>query len=272
MIESSDIWRRHDRLTAFLKAFSLHATHCNSAEAANLLIIDANRSGGPTHLLYRTQSSATLPDGAILCAASKVDFGGSANPLVCALPGELCISLADEPHFFGLSELIVAEMGVNRCGGGTVQARLCEVIVVFAIRKAIAIGTVDAGLLAGLAHPKLHQSLVAMHDDPMRNWLITDLAAIAGMSRGQFIALFKRTVGQSPGSYLNGWRLVLGRAELRTGRSVKAVADVVGFGSAAAFSRAFSRKFGHSPVQDKGAPTDKSSPRDYASNRQFRAE
>lgn len=48
---------------------------------------------------------------------------------------------------------MVAEVEVARCGGGTIEARLCEIIVVLAIRKAIAIGTVDAGLLAGLAHP-----------------------------------------------------------------------------------------------------------------------
>jgi AraC-like DNA-binding protein len=251
MIESLKIERRHDRLTAFLKAFSLSTIRCDSAKAANLLIIDADRSGGPTHLLYRARSTAALPDGAILCAASKVDFGGSANPLVCALPDELRITLADEPQFLGLSELLIAETDAPRCGGGTIQTRLCEVIVVLAIRKAIAVGTVDAGLLAGLAHPKLHMSLVAMHDDPTLNWRIVDLAAVAGMSRGQFIATFKQTVGQSPGSYLNGWRLSLGRVALRSGRSVKSVADAVGFGSAAAFSRAFSRRFGYSPAQAK---------------------
>ncbi len=251
MIESSRIPGKHDRLTAFLKAFALSATHCDSAEAANLLIVDADWSGRPTHLLYRARATAALPDGMTLCAAAKVDFGGSSNPLVGALPEELCFALSDEPQLLGLSELIVAEVQVARCGGGTIQARLCEIVVVLAIRKAIAIGTVNAGLLAGLAHPKLHASLVAMHDDPMRNWQIVDLAAIAGMSRGPFIAAFKQTIGQPPGAYLNGWRLALGRAELHAGRSVKWVAPRVGYGSAAAFSRAFSRKFGYPPIQSK---------------------
>lgn len=244
MTESSNTDQKHDRLTAFLKAFQLGALRRDSAEAANLLIVDTHGAGAPTHLLYRARSTASLPDGAAMCAGAAVDFGGSANPLIGALPDELWFSLADEPKLGGLCELMVAEVEVARCGGGTIEERLCEIIVVLAIRKAIAIGTVDAGLLAGLAHPQLHPSLVAIHDNPARNWQIADLAAIAGMSRGQFISTFTQIVDQPPIAYLNGWRLALGRAKLRAGRSVKSVAAEVGFGSAAAFSRAYSRKFG----------------------------
>lgn len=251
MTESLNIPRRYDRLTAFLQAFPLRVVHCDSAEPANLLIIDENSSGGPTHLLYRARSSGGLPAGAKLCAAARVDFGGSANPLVGALPDELSFSLAEMPNLSGLAELIVDELAGNRCGGGTVRTHLCEIVVVLAIRQAIARGTVDAGLLAGLAHPRLHISLVAMHDDPARKWQIPDLSAIAGMSRAQFIEVFKTTVGESPGAYLTSWRLALGAAKLRSGRSVKSVAAMVGFGSAEAFSRAFLRKFGYSPGKCK---------------------
>lgn len=251
MIESLNISPSHDRLTAFLQAFQLRAVHCDSAESANLLIIDLNSSGKPTHLLYHVRSSLGLPIGARLCTAARVDFGGSDNPLVGALPEELYISMTEMPQLLGLIELIVAEMEVARCGGGSVRTRLCEIVVVLAIRRAIAIGTVDAGLLAGLAHPKLHMSLVAMHDNPALNWNVPDLSAIAGMSRAQFIEVFKKTVGQSPGAYLTSWRLALGKAKLQSGHSVKSVAAMVGFGSAAAFSRAFLRKFGHSPNQSK---------------------
>lgn len=251
MTESLNFSLRHDRLTAFLQAFQLRTMHCDSADPANLLIIDINSSGSPTHLLYRTRKSFRLPAGATLCAAARVDFGGSNNPLVGALPDELCFSMIEMPQLQGLADLIVAENEVARCGGNSVLTRLCEVVVVLAIRRAIAIGTVDAGLLAGLAHPKLHMSLVAMHDKPALNWSIPDLSAIAGMSRAQFIEVFKKTIGQSPGAYLTGWRLALGRAKLQSGHSVKSVAAMVGFGSAAAFSRAFSRKFGHPPGESK---------------------
>jgi AraC-like DNA-binding protein len=251
MIEKPIFHLKHDRLSAFLKAFTLSTMHCESAQASNLLIIDAHRAGHPTHLLYRARSSEALSEGVRLCAAAKVNFGGSANPLIGALPSEVCISLADEPHLLGLGELIAAEVETARCGGSSIHARLCEVFVVLAIRRAIAMGAVHAGLLAGLAHPKLYVSLIAMHDEPARHWQIADLAAIADMSRGQFTIVFKQIVGQTPGAYLNSWRLILGRAELGSGQSVKSVAATVGFGSAAAFSRAFARKFGHSPSQTR---------------------
>lgn len=255
MTESLNNSERYDRLTAFLQAFPLRAEQCDSADSANLLIVDVRRAGGPTHLLYRARTSAGLPVGATVCAAARIDFGGSANPLVGALPDELCFSLAETPQLSSLAELIVDELDVTRCGGATVRSRLCEIIVVLAIRRAIATGTVDAGLLAGLAHPKLHRSLVAMHDDPARKWQVPDLSSIAGLSRAQFIEVFKKTVGQSPGAYLTHWRLALGAARLRAGHSVKAVAAQVGFGSAAAFSRAFLRRFGYSPggIKPQGA-------------------
>ena len=237
----------HDRLTAFLKAFPLVAMHCDGAESANLLIINAGSSDEPTHILYRARTSGKLPAEVKLCAAARIDFGGTDNPLVGALPDELCISTADVPQLLGLSQLLVTEIDTVRCGGGTIRAHLCEIVVVLAIRQAIATGTVDGGLLAGLAHPKLYLSLVAMHDKPEQNWKISDLSAIAGLSRAQYIEVFRKTVGQTPGGYLTSWRLSLGRARLRAGYSVKTVAAMVGFGSAAAFSRAFSRKFGHSP-------------------------
>jgi AraC-like DNA-binding protein len=52
-------------------------------------------------------------------------------------------------------------------------------------------------------------------------------------------------------SYLTRWRVHLGQRELRRGNAkVKAVARRVGFSSAEAFSRAYQREFGRSPVDE----------------------
>lgn len=74
------------------------------------------------------------------------------------------------------------------------------------------------------------------------------------MSRGHFITRFRAIVGQTPTAYLTGWRLLLGQQSLLADASVKAVAYRTGFGSAAAFSRAFSRQFGYAPKTVRERP------------------
>ncbi|RFB78480.1 helix-turn-helix transcriptional regulator [Methylovirgula sp. 4M-Z18] len=251
MIENSISKEKHDRLFAFLRAFPLVARPCPTADAANLLIVAAGEGKGPTHAIYRPRAGIVVPamPDARSLAASSLEFGGNKNPLVGVLPSEIVFALKDDPQLRVLAELIVAEEAVSQCGGGSVRARLSEIVVVYAIRRAIADKTVKAGLMAGLAHPELHPCLVAMHDDPARAWRIEDLTGIAGMTRGRFIRTFTETVGQSPGNYLTIWRLTLAQISLKAGKSVKVVAADVGFGSAAAFSRAFSRHFQISPSQ-----------------------
>ncbi|WP_231906302.1 helix-turn-helix transcriptional regulator [Cupriavidus gilardii] len=262
MIEMPVREAKHDRLAAFLRAFGLRAVAGADAgrggTLARLYVMgDADDADGgigvPTHLVFRASGGTPChTDGAVLAAAA-VDFGGATNPLVGALPDELVFPLAERPEMRGLAELFVAEVEDCRCGSPTVKDRLCEIIVVLAVRRAIAMGTVNAGLLAGLAHPRLHPCLVAMHDEPARQWRTDDLARIAGMSRSHFVAQFARTVGTTPADYLTSWRLAFGRAQLALGHSVKAVASRAGFGSAAAFSRAFSRQYGYAPVTVKAS-------------------
>lgn len=247
MIETPESTRSHDRLTAFLQAFGLSARAGGADGAAANLFVLGDRAGEASRLVFRCRGgNAGLHPGDILASAC-IDFGGQANPLVGALPDTLAFALDEQPQLRALAELLVAEGEVSRCGGSAVRDRLCEVIVVLAVRRAIAAGTVNAGLLAGLAHAELHRCLVAVHEAPARPWRVEQLAAIAGLSRGHFAATFTHVVGMTPAAYVTSWRLALGRSRLRGGRSVKAVAASVGFGSQEAFSRAFSRAYGYPP-------------------------
>ena len=106
---------------------------------------------------------------------------------------------------------------------------------------------IQAGLMTGLADPRLARALVAMHQTPGAPWSLADLAGHAGMSRSAFAAAFKDAVGQPPADYLADWRLALAQSRLRDGRPVKAIAAELGYANASALSRAFSRKLGASP-------------------------
>jgi AraC-like DNA-binding protein len=254
MIEKTKIDRKYDRLTAFLSAYELRvdllAPGADMAGAALVITLDPDDETARS-LALSLQGGAPLAGAAGV--AARVSFGGAVNPLLAALPGRLDIALDDEADLRAVAQLFVAEAQRPCCGGATVRSRLGEVIVLLAIRRAIASGGVGPGLLAGLAHPMLHRSLVAMHDDPARAWTVAELAALAEMSRGHFITRFRAVVGQTPSAYLTGWRLTLGQQALLSEASVKTAAFRTGFGSAAAFSRAFTRRFGYAPKTVRAA-------------------
>lgn len=107
---------------------------------------------------------------------------------------------------------------------------------------------VDGGLMAGLADPRLHKALAAVHAEPSRAWTLVSMAAKAGMSRARFAAHFVQCVGVPPGEYLTGWRLGLARTLLRRGLPVKQVAAEVGYASASALGRVFAQRLGSSPM------------------------
>lgn len=111
----------------------------------------------------------------------------------------------------------------------------------------MASGTVETGVLAGLADPRLAKALTALHEAPRRAWSLEDLADAAGMSRTRFAAHFRAVVGKTPMDYLTGWRMTLARQLLAKGKPVKSVAAQVGYDSAAAFSRVFARVTGRPP-------------------------
>ena len=73
------------------------------------------------------------------------------------------------------------------------------------------------------------------------------MAAQAGMSRSVFAATFKDQVGETPADYLLRWRVSVAQTLLRSGQSIKAAANALGYASASSFSRAFAQTTGVSP-------------------------
>lgn len=179
--------------------------------------------------------------------AARITISGIGRQLINALPDCISVPLAEEPYLNAVVAPLIEEVTQPRCGGQAVFQRLCEVVVIRLLRHAMEEGKADTGLLNGLAHPRIAAALVAIHEAPGESWTLEKLAMAAGMSRTQFAVTFKDLVGITPMGYLSNWRLDIARAELEAGRQVKAVATLCGFASPAAFSRAFSRRFGHSP-------------------------
>lgn len=88
-----------------------------------------------------------------------------------------------------------------------------------------------------------------MHEQPGQPWSLERLARQAGMSRSAFSAHFNAVVGHTPADHLADWRLTLAQAALRRGRSIKPIAQELGYASASALSRVFTQRVGVSPRQ-----------------------
>jgi len=102
--------------------------------------------------------------------------------------------------------------------------------------------------VAGLADPSLWRALRAMLDDPAAPHGVDSLAEIAGMSRSRFAERFQATYGQGAVGFLRELRMARAAQMLSKGREpVKRVAQMVGFSSRSAFTRAFVEAWGQSP-------------------------
>ena len=205
----------------------------------------------PRPLPHRFVTDAS--DGADLTCAHLRFEGGSAHPVASALPPFVCLPLAQVQGSGEVLALIFEEAFAQRCGRRALLDRLFEVLLIQVLRHLMDNGQAQIGMLAGLAHPRLRLALVAMHERPGEAWSLDALAAQAGMSRSVFANAFRDAVGCTPGNYLQRWRVTLVQQALRQGRSLKRIADEVGYASESALSRSFKASCGVSPREWKQA-------------------
>jgi AraC-like DNA-binding protein len=178
----------------------------------------------------------------------RLAFGSpDANLLVSLLPR--LIHVRGEQRLAALVNFVRGEAQHDRPARDMVLQRLLEVLLIEALRSSPR-NDVSSGLMRGLADDRLAVAIRRMHADPRQHWTVEQLASEAGLSRSVFFERFKRLVGVAPMEYLSDWRIALAKKLLRGGDGgLQAVADRVGYGSASAFSVAFTRNVGMPPMQ-----------------------
>jgi AraC-like DNA-binding protein len=148
-------------------------------------------------------------------------------------------------------EQLALELKQGSPGGALMADHLAQIMLLQVLRLWLASGK-QSGWLGALADQRLTRALGAMHTEPERRWTLAELAGLAGMSRTTFAERFRDVVGQTPLDYLAGWRMRLAADRLRrSGDSVAAIGFSVGYESEAAFSTAFRRVVGRTPMQHR---------------------
>ena len=167
---------------------------------------------------------------------------------LAGLPPMITVHAPKEPSGQWLEHAIRFSVGDgdgSSAGCGLVVSKLSEVLFVEALRRYIVeLPPEQTGWLAGARDPIIGQALALLHKEPAHDWTISDLAKRVGLSRTRLAERFRHFLGESPMAYLAQWRLKLGAEMLQSSEnSIAEVAAAVGYGSEAAFNRAFKRQF-----------------------------
>ncbi|MEZ8017049.1 cupin domain-containing protein [Vibrio splendidus] len=186
-------------------------------------------------------------DGAEVVCANVEYRSGQMNPLLSALPDVIVIPFADAPNLMPVIEVLFRESSQDSSGQQYLMDKLSDALMALIFRHLIEQQQIDQGVFSALAHPRLAPVVTAIHLMPARHFSIEQMASLAAMSRTQFIEAFKREVGETPGDYVQKWRVSVAQSLLLQNKPINWVADEVGYNSYSGFSRAFQHVTGMSP-------------------------
>jgi AraC-like DNA-binding protein len=191
-----------------------------------------------------------LPTAKLVCGFLACD-AHPFNPLIDNLPPVIKASDAGQPESNWIGQFIrlaQSESANKRAGGEGVLARLSELMFIEVVRRHVeTLPAEQTGWLAGLRDPCVGKALSLMHAHPARNWTLEELARDAGASRSVLAERFAQLVGLPPMHYLANWRMQIAAGLLSRGANIAAIAAETGYGSEAAFSRAFKKMVGVPP-------------------------
>jgi AraC-like DNA-binding protein len=213
-------------------------------------LIQPSTEGGLARIFHGGGAEATL----LVCG-----FLGSDevyNPLIESLPGALKLDVRQATSRDWIESSVrfaASELTAGRLASSSVLSRLSELLLVEAIRQYSSTrGDQEAGWLKGLKDPHVGRALALIHQNINTPWSAEILAREVALSRSAFVDRFRTLVGIPPIRYLTVWRLQTAKLRLReSARTIAQLAHSVGYESEEAFSRAFKREFGLSPLRWK---------------------
>jgi AraC-like DNA-binding protein len=157
-------------------------------------------------------------------------------------------SNAASAQLLAVLDYAVALVRNNHTDAQVIMQRLAEILMIEVVREWARKSPPSRGFLAGAADHAIARALSAMHQDMSRQWTVSDLAILSGMSRTAFVVRFSSLIGIPPMTYLANWRLAIARRLIiDDSLSLERISAQVGYRSYSSFIRRFSRIYGTTP-------------------------
>ncbi len=191
----------------------------------------------------------------LLCGHFEFDRAVG-HPLIAELPDLVRARnlLGENENWLqAIAPLLARETRSIQPGADTMVDRLAEVLLIQVLRAHLLSVRQPKGFLAATMDRRINRALKRIHRAESDAVNLDLLARDAGMSRSSFSRHFRDLMGQSPITYLISWRLMKARDWLLHGdRPIADIAELAGYTSEAAFSRAFKRQFAENPSACRG--------------------
>lgn len=158
-------------------------------------------------------------------------------------------SAAIAPRLRETVDRLFDEIVAKRAGSDFAIRQYGQLLLLDVLRAFMGESDVPTGWLRALADERLRPALDLIHTQPAKAWTLEDLSRASAMSRTSFTERFRDVAGTPPLSYLINWRMLLARRELLFADTrVRSLALWLGYSSESAFSTAFKRRVGESPL------------------------
>ncbi|MBA1268996.1 AraC family transcriptional regulator [Pseudomonas carnis] len=206
---------------------------------------------GDTVSAVHTATDASPTPSTILFSGCMEFELGSIHGLGKLMPGLMLIDAGGQryPGLVPILTTMEREVSAARVGFAGILARLADVVAAMVVRGWVECACGNAsGLVAALRDPRLAGALLALHQQPGRDWTVAQLAEQCNTSRSAFADRFQVTIGMTPLRYVTELRMRLASQWLTLERlPIEEIAQRLGYTSQAAFSRAFKRITGKTP-------------------------
>ncbi|QNP75070.1 AraC family transcriptional regulator [Streptomyces roseirectus] len=159
-------------------------------------------------------------------------------------------SAGDDDRLFAALLRLFDEATTQRPGSAFAARQYSQLFLLELLRSYVDQTPLPSGWLRLLVDERLRPALDLLHGRPGCPWGLEELARAAAMSRTTFAERFREAAGVPPLTYLGQWRMLLAQRALRDGDArVAALAEELGYSSESAFSTAFKRVVGESPLR-----------------------